>query len=128
MPGTFDGMPLRDRLRMALTTAMKERDTVALAALRPTLGAIDNAEAVEPPATFVTGSSPVAGAVRGLGASEVARRDLTEEEITGIVRAEIAERRSTADDYESAGQAERAARLRAEGRLLATQLKTGQPI
>src|SRR5207244_144371 len=39
--------PLRLRLRQALTAAMKARDAVALSALRSTLGAIDNAEAVD---------------------------------------------------------------------------------
>ena len=40
---------LRQRLRQALVGAMKGRDSMAIAALRTTLGAIDNAEAVDIP-------------------------------------------------------------------------------
>ncbi|MBD0324450.1 MAG: hypothetical protein ICV72_13845, partial [Aldersonia sp.] len=62
---------VRDRLRVALRSAMKERDRVAVAALRSTLGVIDDAEAVD------IGGGPTAGAIEesavGLGAAEVAR-------------------------------------------------------
>ena len=45
---TDDGArTVRDRLRAALPDAMKARDSVAVAALRSVLGAIDNAEAVD---------------------------------------------------------------------------------
>jgi uncharacterized protein YqeY len=87
--------------------AMKARDTVAVGALRATLAAIDNAEAVEL-ATF------------GDGATEVARHALTDDDIVRIVRAEIVEREAAADEYDRHGQAERASRLRAEARLVAT--------
>ena len=44
-PGEDD---LRDRLRRALPVALKAQDRPAVAALRSTLAAIDNAEAVDP--------------------------------------------------------------------------------
>ena len=44
-------VPLRQNLRDALTTAIKSRDRVAVAALRSALAAIDNAEAVDRPAS-----------------------------------------------------------------------------
>src|SRR5256885_6974081 len=67
--------PLRQRLRDALPAAMKARDRVAVAALRATLGAIDNAEAVDRAPSGDHGlaieRSPV-----GVGAAEVERRGL----------------------------------------------------
>ena len=109
--------PLRQRLRAALTSAMKARDAVAVAALRPTLAAIDNAEAVDraPDADrrLGIGQLPV-----GVGAAEAARRVLTPAEIESIVRAEVAEREAAARDYDLAGRAERAERLRSEARVL----------
>ncbi len=64
---------IRDRIAVALLRAMKERDTVAVAALRSALAEIANAEAV--PFTGdgapVTGSQHVAGAAAGLRAVEV---------------------------------------------------------
>lgn len=107
-------MPLRERLRIALTAAMKARDATAVAALRATLGAIDNAEAVEPTPATGGDDSPIAKAAEGLGAGDVPRRDLTEQVITDIVLSEISERSAASDDYARAGQTDRAARLRDE--------------
>jgi uncharacterized protein YqeY len=122
MDGTAPGV--RDRLRRALGTAMRERDTVAVAALRSALGALDSAEAVSPaPAAAPAVSHPrLAGTVAGLGASEVPRRELTEPEQTAVVRAEVADREAAAADYERAGRAEYAGRLRGEAAVLAAQL------
>jgi hypothetical protein len=54
---------LRQRLREAISAAMKERDRVAVTALRSTLAAIDNAEAVDTTASaagsLTIKSSPV---------------------------------------------------------------------
>jgi hypothetical protein len=93
---------------------MKARDATAVAALRSTLGAIDNAEAVEPPPAAPAGESPIAGATDGVGTGDVARRDLTEQVITEIVRSEISERSEASADYTRAGQLDSAARLRDE--------------
>lgn len=112
---------LRRRLKQALTTAMKARDSVAVPALRSALAAIDNAEAVTPDAASSRGlaieESPV-----GVGATEIARRVLTEAEVADIVRADVSERESAALDYDRAGQAERAQVLRAQARLLLSHL------
>lgn len=110
---------LRARLREALLTAMKSRDRVALGALRPTLAAIDNAEAVEADSGqgLAIEQTPV-----GVGAADVARRTLTEAEVEQIVRDEATAREDAARDYDAAGSTERAERLRAEARVLSEVL------
>jgi uncharacterized protein YqeY len=124
MDGTSPGV--RDRLRHALTAAMRERDSVAVAALRSALGAIDNAEAVDAAQRGAPAASHprLAGTVAGLGAGEVPRRELTEPELETVVRAEVAERAAAAADYDRAGRADRAERLRGEAAALAAQLTT----
>jgi uncharacterized protein YqeY len=113
--------PLRERLGAALPAALKARDTVAVAALRSTLAAIANAEAVDG-RTGARGlaieQSPV-----GAGAAEVERRMLTEADVENIVRTELAERESAAAAYDRAGRPERAERLRAEARALSAHLE-----
>ena len=118
-----DPAPLRDRLRTALRTAMKARDAAAVAALRSALGAIDNAEAVDAAHVASTAEGPggLAGTV-GLGAGEATRRTLTEADVERIVRAEAADRRAAAREYEGLGQADRASRLDAEAGILEAQL------
>ena len=78
-----------------MTVAMKERDRAALSAYRHTLAAIDNAEAVVP-----EGGIPTAGALEdaatGVGAAEVARRVLSDDDVRDVVLREIAEHRSAA--------------------------------
>jgi hypothetical protein len=56
--------------------------------------------------------------VAGLGAGEAERRSLTEAETEQIARAEVAERQAAARDYDQAGHAEAAARLRHEAHVL----------
>ncbi|QIS05207.1 hypothetical protein F5X71_25410 [Nocardia brasiliensis] len=111
--------PLRARLRDALSVAMKARDRQAISALRATLAAIDNAEAVDIGARRAGSveNSPV-----GLGVAEVARRDLTESDIEQIVRAEITERHTVATQYEGHGRPEQAADLRAQAEALEAHL------
>jgi len=108
-------MRLRERLRHALPAAMKARDRVAVNVLRSTLAAIENAEAVAPAET--TGRA-IEQAPLGVGAAEAERHILSPADITRIVRGEIASREEAAADYERAGHADRAARLRDEARLL----------
>jgi uncharacterized protein YqeY len=113
------------RLREALRAAMKAKDTVAVSALRSALAAIANAEAIPVPAAgpVTSGNQPggsqhVAGSAAGLGAAEARRRDLTGDDVAGVIAAEVAERRDAARQYESTGNSERAARLRREAEII----------
>ena len=115
---------LRQRLRAALPAAMKSRDRAATAALRATLAAIDNAEAVAPADGVVRGQA-IEQVALGVGATEVERRALTEPEVEEIVRAELTEREAAAGEYDRAGRTERAEQLRSEARVLAAHLPPG---
>ena len=123
------------RLQVALRAAMKERDSVAMSALRSALGAIANAEAVPvasagPPAAALAPPSenvPIAGSVAGLAGAEVDRRVLTEDEASAIAAAEAADRRATARDYRAAGHAARADRLLGEARAIESALDITPP-
>jgi uncharacterized protein len=116
------------RLRAALREALKTRDVVAAFAIRSALGAIGNAQAVPAdagPGTAVrTESAYVAKAATGAGATEATRRQLSPADIQAIVGAEISERETTAGQYEQAGQADRADRLRREARILRDVLES----
>jgi uncharacterized protein len=112
---------LRERLRTALPAAMKDRDRTATVALRAALAAIDNAEAVALEDGAQT-SLAIEALPVGAGATEVARRALTEQEVEEIVRTEVDERETAAADYERAGYPDRAEQLRDEARTLATHL------
>jgi uncharacterized protein YqeY len=114
---------------------MKDRDTVAAAGLRSALAAIANAEAVPLPAASpgprarpAPQSSPhFAGAVAGLGAAEVSGREVTEDEAAAIAAAEAADRRAAARDYQAAGHADRAHRLRREAQAIESALDITPP-
>ncbi|MFE7801163.1 hypothetical protein [Nocardia sp. NPDC057440] len=54
----------------------------------------------------------------GLGAAEARRRDLTEADIEQIVRVEIADRHTAADEYDSLGRTDHGDSLRAEAATL----------
>jgi uncharacterized protein len=116
--GMNDGQAgaIRDRLRAGLTAAMKERDMPAVRAIRSAMGAIDNAEAVDTTvsADLIDATSTIAGAVAGAGSTEVRRRTLGDVEITAVLRAEIDDRLSAADEYRTAGALDRADLLSAE--------------
>jgi uncharacterized protein len=122
------------RLRDALRDALKTRDVVAAFALRSALGAIANAGAVPAdPAGGPTGplsTAPPAGgayvakAAAGAGATEVGRRQLGPADLREIVGAEISEREITAGQYEGAGHADRAERLRREAQILRAVLES----
>lgn len=104
---------LRPRLRRQLKAAVRNRDRIAVSALRDGIAALDNAEAVEPGQDVPTqGSEYVAGGLVGLGAAEVERRILDPESQRSIVRAEIEARLAAATTYEEHGQGARAAELR----------------
>ncbi|MGE5830738.1 MAG: GrpB family protein [Micromonosporaceae bacterium] len=121
------GTALRQRLRQALSAALKARDPNAVNALRTALAAIENAEAVDGGLTSAAGLAAVDGlAIEqtpvGAGVTEVPRRVLTEAEVAEIVRTEVVEREAAARDYERANQPERAQRLRNEASVLAAHL------
>jgi uncharacterized protein len=119
---------LRIRLSAALKDAMRARDQVAAAALRSALGAIGNAEAVPADQTAAVpgaGGPHFAGAVAGLGAAEMARRQLTPADLEAIMRTEISERERAADEYAANGFADQAERLRREASVLSSIVKGG---
>jgi uncharacterized protein len=125
---------IRVRMRRGLVDAMKARDQQAVAALRSTLGRIDNAEAVvadavddealdaEPALYSGEGHPAVAGSVLGVGAAEVDRRVLTPEEMAAIVRDDVEEREIAAEVLVRVGRPDQAERLRAQNKLLTTYL------
>ncbi|MFD4557712.1 hypothetical protein ACFWP5_25880 [Streptomyces sp. NPDC058469] len=96
---------------------MRAGDKAAVSALRTTLAALDNAEAVSVEETQLRGlaleQSPV-----GAGATEVARRELSEHSVVEMVKAEAAERLDAAAQLTAPAHAQRAARLRAEADVL----------
>lgn len=111
---------LRDRLRAALTSALRDGDTVAVRAIRAALTAVANAEAVEPSddATHHTTTAHVAGARAGAGAGEAPRHLLSEKETSAIVMSECADMRLAAEQYQERGLDDRAAHLRAQAEVL----------
>ncbi|HLR28927.1 MAG TPA: hypothetical protein VK086_09560 [Ruania sp.] len=121
-----EGSGMREVLRAELKSAMRARDRVAVAALRSAIATIDNAEAVPAetplPEANVAASEDaqqhVAGAVVGVGNSEVTRRELGEARMRELVSADITEREEHADDYDRLGRADSAEQLRAEAAVL----------
>jgi uncharacterized protein YqeY len=86
---------LKDRLNEDLRTAMKSRDELTTATLRMAISAVRNAE--------------VAG---------VEARELTEDELLGVLTKEAKKRREAATAFGDAGRVEQAAREIAEGEIL----------
>lgn len=98
MAGVSD---LKDRLRADLTTAIKARDELRSSTLRMVLTAITNAE--------VAGKSA---------------RELSDEDVVGVLAAEAKKRREAAEAFDDAGRTESAAKERAEAEVLADYLPT----
>ena len=98
MTGVSD---LKDRLRTDLTAAIKARDEVRSSTLRMVLTSITNAE--------VAGKSA---------------RELTDEDVVGVLAAEAKKRREAAEAFDDAGRTESAAKERAEAEVLAEYLPT----
>ena len=90
---------LKDRLRADLTTAMKARDELRSSTLRMVLTAITNAE------------------VAGKEA-----RELSDDDIIGVLLTEAKRRREAAVAFEEGGRAEMAAKEAAEGEVIAEYL------
>jgi hypothetical protein len=112
---------LRSRLRGDLHAAMKAQRRDEMAALRTLIAAIDNAESVDE-ASVSPPPSPgerVAGAVRGLGAADTARRSLSEREVQRIIEAELWERDAQAERLTLLGRADDASRPRIEADVIA---------
>jgi uncharacterized protein YqeY len=89
---------IRDEMQAALRAAMQSRQPLTISVLRSTLAAVANAEAVDP-------------TTADRGATEAARKDLTEDDIRGIVTAERDELRTAATEMSSLGQTAKAADL-----------------
>lgn len=92
-------MGLKERLRADLTTAMKARDEVRASTLRMVMAAITNAE------------------VAGKQA-----RELSDEEIIGVLSSEAKKRREAAAAFADGGRPESAAKERAEAEVIAGYL------
>jgi uncharacterized protein YqeY len=90
---------LKDRLRTDLTSAMKARDEVSASTLRMALTAITNAE--------------VAGKQH---------RELSDEDVVGVLSGEAKRRREAASAFADAGRDELAAKERAEAEVIARYL------
>lgn len=90
---------LKDRLRADLTTAMKARDAVTSSTLRMVMSSITNAE--------VAGKS---------------QRELSDEEVIGVLSGEAKRRREAATAFAEAGREESAAKERAESEVIARYL------
>src|SRR3954453_5073262 len=90
---------LKDRLRADLTTSIKARDEIRSSTLRMVLTSITNAE------------------VAGKEA-----RELTDEDVLGVLTSEGKKRREAAEAFEDAGRSEQAAKERAEFDVLAAYL------
>jgi uncharacterized protein YqeY len=106
-----DARQWKATLRAALSQALRARDPDAVAVLRVTLAAIDNAEAASLAAAPPVEHGVIAGGVAGLGAGEVPRLVLGAEAATEVVRREARERRDAAAPCASLGRREEAERL-----------------
>ncbi|MFN8194040.1 MAG: hypothetical protein U0R80_07100 [Nocardioidaceae bacterium] len=114
------------RMRADLTAAMRAREQGVVRVLRSTLAAVANAEAhpVDHSAPSSSGGGRIAGAVAGLGAAEVDRRELSPADVRAIIEAERDERLRGAADLEQRGAAEHADSLRADAGVLERYLAT----
>jgi hypothetical protein len=111
----------RRTLRDALLAARKDRDAARVSALRSALSAIDNAETPDDAQLDAPSSGTIAGGVVGLGAAEVARRELSDAQIRSLLHGEVEERLAAAKQID-ASHAERAATLRSEAAVLSDLL------
>ena len=106
--GRLHDVTLTACLNSTLRDAMRRRDAALVMVLRSTLAALANAQAVPHSGTGDAGSARVAGAARGVGATEVQRRPLSHAEQRAIVVSEIRELAAQASHLEDAGRAEEA--------------------
>ena len=90
---------LKDRLRSDLTASIKQRDEVRSSTLRMVLSAITNAE--------VSGKQA---------------RELSDDDVLGVLTSEAKKRREAAEAFEAGDRPEMAAKERAESAILADYL------
>jgi uncharacterized protein YqeY len=90
---------LKDQLRTDLTTAMKAGDQVRTSTLRMVLSAVTNAE--------VSGKQA---------------RELSDDDVIGVLTTEAKKRREAADAFDAAGRADSAEKERAEAAVIAGYL------
>jgi uncharacterized protein YqeY len=90
---------LKDRLRTDLTASMKARDSLRSSTLRMLLTSITNAE--------------VAGKEQ---------RELSDEDVVGVLSTEAKKRREAAEAYQDAGREDSASKERAEAAIIADYL------
>ncbi len=112
---TQAAIPIRQQLKADLVVAMRARQRVAVATLRATLSAIDQAEAVEVDPHFV----PVSGVTR-----DVPRKLLTEADITAILQREMDDLTAAIADYKRLGNGEKMAELQEAQDVLQTYLES----
>ena len=102
---------LKERLRVDLKVAMRERKQDQVAVLRTLIAAVDNAEA-QPSEAF-------AERLRQRETiGEVARRELAAADLNEVLEAEARSRVAAAEDYVRHGRPDDAARLRREADLI----------
>ena len=112
---------LQDQLRADLAEAMRARDRTTVRVLRTVLSAIANAEAQPDPDTTpasLSSEGRIAGASKGVGATEVPRRDVDEHDALVLLTAERDERLAAADALAARGATKAADDLRAEAALI----------
>jgi uncharacterized protein YqeY len=97
-------MSLKERLRTDLVASIKARDEVTSSTLRMVLTSITNAE--------------VAGKES---------RELTDEDVLGVLTSESKKRREAAEAFADAGREEQAAKEKAEAAVIAGYLPSSSP-
>lgn len=112
-------------LRAALRDAQRARESHAVAVLRETIAAIENAEAADITLAPSGQSDAIAGAVDGLGAGEILRRELSPQEVAAIIERELRERREAAATYTALGRGNEADALRRQVAVLESLTRAG---
>lgn len=116
-------MNLLNYLREDLVRLMKRREKVGLRAVRDAISAIQNAETsyVTGPASIAPASEFVAGGVT-FGHAERIVRELSDEQMMDLARAEVTRRLDDAAAYRGLGDLDRALMLKAEALALTDRL------
>lgn len=114
---------VRAALRAGLTSAIKTRDSDAVAALRAAIAIIDNAESVDPAeAATALGNGSIAGSAEGVGSTEVQRRTLSAADVSALLHDHLRDYLTEAQGYESLGQADAADQLRRRAEIVRRHL------
>ena len=117
-------------LRARLREAMRARDASAVAVLRETLAAIDDAEArdaADAPIAPVAHAGGIAGGVRGLGAGDVARRELSAGDVARLIEREVEHRLHAAASFRAVGRVPEAEVQDQQAALLAALAREPSP-